>query len=110
MLTLHRIRQNATRSHKKRKVPLTSAEQFSDEAEDFGKKDESLWSALTGAVTSLKDNASKTLSRFIEALAVMIVTSCVIPLLVLIFFIVLIRTATGITLPIPEPLRKIKKK
>ena len=85
---------------------LAAAEQLSDQAEDFAEEDESIWSAITGAATSLKDSASKILNRFIEALAVMIVTSCVIPILVLLFFIWLIRTATGIVLPMPEPLRR----
>ena len=42
------------------------------------------------------------LNRFIEALAVMLVTSCLIPILVLLFFAWLVKLMLGIELP---PLR-----
>ena len=88
---------------------ITAAEELSDQAEHLTGEDESIWSAITGAATSLKDSASKILNRFIEALAVMIVTACVIPVLVLLFFLWLIRTATGIVLPVPEPIHRKRR-
>ena len=87
---------------------IASAEELSSQAETLSDGDESIWAKITGAATSLKDSASRILNRFIEALAVMIVTACVIPMLVLLFFIWLIRAATGIVLPVPEPRRKRK--
>lgn len=62
---------------------------------------------LSGKVTELTQEAQDSLNRFIEALAVMIVTSCVIPLLVLLFIIWLARTILGVDMPIPtEGLRR----
>ena len=44
------------------------------------------------------------LNRFLEALAVMLVTSCLIPILVLLFFVWLVKFIWGIALPAPKPL------
>ncbi len=52
---------------------------------------------------SLTDRAANILNRFIETLAVIIVTSCIIPVLVLIFFIWLIRIVTGIDISAAMP-------
>ena len=55
------------------------------------------------AVSDLADSAQKaldwftaTLNRFIEALAVMVVTSCIIPIVVLIFFLWLVKLILGV--------------
>ncbi len=47
---------------------------------------------------TLTDKAAATLNRFVETLAVMIVTSCVIPILVLLFFLWIIKQLTGLDL------------
>ena len=47
---------------------------------------------------TLTDKAADTLNRFVETLAVMIMTSCVIPLLVLLFFLWALKQLTGIDL------------
>ncbi len=47
---------------------------------------------------NLGQKASRVLNRYVESAAVMIVTSCLIPLLVLLFFVWLIKTITGIDL------------
>ena len=49
----------------------------------------------------LTDGARNSLNNFIEALAVMIVTSCVIPILVLLFFIWLAKTILGVRVEVP---------
>ena len=56
----------------------------------------SLLNKLTDTRESLTEQASAVLNRFVESLAVMIVTSCVIPILVLLFFVWLVRQFTGI--------------
>ena len=58
---------------------------------------------LSETKESLTDRAANILNRFIETLAVIIVTSCVIPLLVLVFFIWLIRVVTGIDISAAMP-------
>lgn len=58
----------------------------------------SVWDKVTnlsGTVTELTNKAASIMNRFIEAVAVMIVTSCVIPLLVLLFFLWLVKLLTG---------------
>ena len=56
---------------------------------------------VTETVSGLTDDAQKALNGFIEALAVMIVTSCVIPLLVLVFFLWLVKLILGIDVAAP---------
>ena len=46
--------------------------------------------------------AEKTLNDFIEALAVMLVTSCVIPVLVLLFFVWITKVILGMELPVKK--------
>lgn len=53
-------------------------------------------SSLTEAAESAKKTAEETLNRFVEALAVIIVTTCLIPLLTLSFFLWLLQTLSGI--------------
>ena len=55
---------------------------------------------------SLTDRAAETLNRFVEAVAVMIVTSCVIPILVLLFFLWVIKQLTGVDLRDYAPRRR----
>lgn len=57
--------------------------------------------AVTGAVTATVDQFKAVLDHFLEALAILLVTSCLIPLLVLAFFLWLLRTFLGIDLPMP---------
>lgn len=82
---------------------IASAEEFSDEtatlaeAEDTGMLS-SLLNKLSETKESLTERASAVLNRFVESLAVMIVTSCVIPILVLLFFLWLAKQLTGVDL------------
>lgn len=92
---------------------IAAAEEFSEEtAQLSGTKDDgliaSILSRLSETASSLSNKAANIMNRFIESLAVMIVTSCVIPVLVLLFFIWLIKMLTGIDIPIPA--RKCQKK
>lgn len=86
---------------------ITTAEDFTDktdalaEAEDAGLIEKALME-LSESVSSLSEKASRVLNNFVESLAVMIVTSCVIPILVLVFFIWLIKVLTGIELQLPH--------
>ena len=52
-------------------------------------------------LNSLTESARNSLSNFIEALAVMIVTSCIIPLLVLLFFLWLVKLILGVNVELP---------
>ena len=58
----------------------------------------SILSRISETATTLTRKAADTLSRFTETLAILIVTSCLIPLLVLLFFLWIIRQLAGVDL------------
>lgn len=58
---------------------------------------------LTNAAAGVSEEVQAALNRFIETFAVMIVTSCVIPILVLLFFLWLIRIILGVPIDMPTP-------
>lgn len=86
---------------------LESAKQTTDEIEkDAENEDEGV---LSGIISSVKDgveNVTKklenVLNNFIEALAVMLVTSCVIPIVVLLFFVWLVKMVFGSAVGLPK--------
>ena len=49
------------------------------------------------------------LNRFIEAAAVMIVTTCIIPILVILFFLWVVKTLFNIPIVVPTQILKPKK-
>ena len=83
---------------------ISSAEQLTEETSELAEAEDesilrSILNRLSESVTSLSDRAARILNRFVESLAVLIVTSCVIPLLVLVFFLWLIKIVTGLKIP-----------
>ena len=60
---------------------------------------------ISETASGVSKEAQDTLNNFIETLAVMIVTSCVIPILVLLFFLWLAKTILGIRVEVPGPAR-----
>lgn len=93
---------------------ITDAEQFSDDTAEFsGTEDESviasILSRLSETASGLADRAARILNNFVESLAVMIVTSCIIPILVLVFFLWLIKLLTGIEIAPPLPGKRKKE-
>lgn len=76
------------------------------------------WNAFTSKakeiVSDVGDNVSewihkgeKALSDFIDAIAILLITSCVIPILVLILFVWIVKIVFGISIPVKE-IKKIK--
>lgn len=67
---------------------------------------ESLYSTVSTTVAEgvngLTQEAQDAFNGYIEALAMMIVTSCVIPILVLVFFLLIVRSLLGIPVDIPS--------
>ena len=63
---------------------------------------EKLFKKVKGGVTGQLNKFENTLNRITEAIAVLIVTSCAIPIAVLAFFIWLIRLLTGVKITIPR--------
>lgn len=83
---------------------LVSAQQFTNDTSEFVEADDDatvidmLMEKLSETTTGLAAKAADILNRFIETLAVMIVTSCVIPMLGLAFFIWFVKLLTGLDL------------
>lgn len=67
-------------------------------------------SKVKDGVTGITDKVGEILNNFIEAVAVLIVTSCIIPILVLIFFAWLIKSILGINIGMPKMLGVRKNK
>lgn len=91
---------------------LASAKEATEIIEDGTEdtaKEEGLLAGLTSKVSGVKESisgmtekAEKILNDFIEALAVMLVTSCVIPILVLLFFVWITKVILGMELPVKK--------
>lgn len=64
---------------------------------------------LSGSVAGVVEQFKNLLNRFIEATAVMIVTTCLIPILVIVFFIWIVKTLFNIQIIFPENLPKPRK-
>lgn len=64
---------------------------------------------LSGSVAGVVEQFKNLLNRFIEATAVMIVTTCLIPLLVLLFFVWIVNTLFNVQIILPAQLPKPKK-
>jgi hypothetical protein len=99
-------------------VTISNAEELSETADELvqAQEDQGLFDKILGTIKEttggLTQRAAETLNRFVEAMAVMIVTSCVIPILVLLFFFWVIRQLTGVDLgaAIPRPGRRSQAK
>ena len=82
---------------------ISSAEDLTNETADLEKESDSSADGLFGGGLSafymrLRDTASHLLNNFVEALAVIIVASCIIPVLSVIFLLWLVKTVTGLDL------------
>ena len=82
---------------------IASAEELSEETKEISEaEDEGMLHAVLNRLSETKDSltekASTILNRFVETLAVMIVTSCLIPILVLVFFLWVVKQLTGVDL------------
>lgn len=64
---------------------------------------------LSGSVAGVVEQFKNLLNRFIEATAVMIVTTCLIPLLVIIFFVWIVKTLFNVQIILPTSLPKPKR-
>jgi predicted PurR-regulated permease PerM len=85
-------------------VTISNAEELSETADELvqAQEDQGLFNKILGTIKEttggLTQRAAETLNRFVEAMAVMIVTSCVIPILVLLFLAWVVKQLTGVDL------------
>lgn len=57
---------------------------------------------VTDSVSSVKEKAQEILNRFIDAIAIFIITYCVIPIIVVLLVIWFVKFLFGITIPVPS--------
>lgn len=65
---------------------------------------------VSGSIAVVIDQFKNVLNRFVEATAVMVVTTCLIPILVILFFAWMVKTLFGIPIVIPALPAKPKRK
>lgn len=77
--------------------------------EAIGEAEEEEENALSGIISKVKNSVAEVTSKienvlnnFIEALAVLIVTSCVIPIAVMLFFVWIVKALLGVNINIPK--------
>ena len=78
----------------------------SDSKENAGGFFSGLFNKVQEGVSTATANVENVLTNFIEALAILLVTSCLIPILVLIFFVWLVKMLLGLNIDIPTSVRK----
>ena len=87
---------------------ISAAEDLAEDATLAGSSAEDqnaiqrIWGYLSESASNFADRGAEILNRFIESLAVMIVTSCVIPILVLLFSLWIINQVFGFSIPTPS--------
>ena len=77
----------------------------SDSKENAGGFFSGLFNKVQEGVSTATANVENVLNNFIEALAILLVTSCLIPILVLIFFVWLVKMLLGLNIDIPTSVR-----
>lgn len=78
----------------------------SDSKENAGGFFSGLFNKVQEGVSTATANVENVLNNFIEALAILLATSCLIPILVLIFFVWLVKMLLGLNIDIPTSVRK----
>ena len=73
-----------------------------EEEKNFFKK---AISNLTDTLTTTAESVKNILNNFIEAISIMLITSCVIPILMIVIFIWVINSLTGLNITLPQPAR-----
>lgn len=88
---------------------FAAVEKFSEEVEDSQTEDENtsglkqFISEITDGVSRMLDTAKNLLSALTDAVAVLVITTCVIPLITMLFFMWLIKTLFGYQIKLPPP-------
>ena len=62
-------------------------------------------SSVTDTLTAAAESVKNILNNFIEAIAIMRITSCVIPILIVVIFVWIINSLTGLNITLPQPVR-----
>lgn len=85
-----------------------AAEAVEENEEEDASIIEGFISKVTDTVSDAAAEAENILNNFIESIAIMIITSCVIPILVLLFLVWVIKVTLGVDINLPKTLHKNK--
>ena len=84
------------------------------DADNAAVKQETWWETATeklkNGAADVKDGAQKILNKFIDAIAIFIITYCAVPVLVLLAMLWLVKIFFGLSIPVPKNLPKLHKK
>ena len=80
------------------------ADEINDNTDSEGNIIDKFLSKLKDGVSGLMKKGEKLLNQFIEVVAVMMVTSCLIPIVVLLFMIWFVRVLFGVQINVPKEL------
>ena len=86
------------------------ADEINDNTDSEGNIIDKFLSKLKDGVSGLMKKGEKLLNQFIEVVAVMMVTSCLIPIVVLLFMIWFVRVLFGVQINVPKELPNRFKK
>ena len=95
---------------KSQDISMQSAMQKIEEIDSSIDDDSGFWQKVKEGVGNSTEKLKLKLNSFIDSLAVMLVTTCGIPVLVLLFMFWMIKTLFGIDIKIPRPKGNIKVK
>ena len=95
---------------KSQDISMQSAMQKIEEIDSSIDDDSGFWQKVKEGVGNSTEKLKLKLNSFIDSLAVMLVTTCGIPVLVLLFMFWMIKTLFGIDIKIPRPKGNIKGK
>lgn len=84
-----------------------AAEQPADTGEEEGSWFSQIGEAITGTVSDAVDQAEAVLSRFIDAVAALLITTCVIPIAVLLFFVWVTKLIFGLEVKMPAQAARV---
>lgn len=92
-----------------------SADEITNKAEESAEDEKSnafaeFLKGIGDSVSNLAENAKNALSVFIDAIAVLIITTCVIPIVVILFFLWIIKMIFGIRINVPAGKMLMKRK
>ena len=88
---------------------ITESQDENEESSAVIDKAKTLLGDLSGSVAGVIQQFKNMLNRFIEATAVMVVTTCIIPILVILFFLWVVKTLFSVQVVFPAPPMKQRK-
>jgi len=80
-----------------------ATQDIEDAAQRENKKGLNIISNITQGVSGAMEEMKMVVNRFMEAIAVMVVTSCIVPVVVLLFFVWVVKAIIGVKIPGPKP-------